>query len=555
MILSICQHHPTLLTILLDVCLSWNLIQESHILLRALLVASISPPNTSLPPISHPAHTSSLTDLCNTWTAAHSDQANAHRPFVRILIAVLTGTQACDVWTCKAITKLARDIHKKDFVSFVHIVTGLASTIGHKKPGNIAKNAGTPASVVVDATNERDRLNKWVITMLDYLWRNEDASPHVLAASAEGSSELQAIIAFLSQARLNRLHLLRAPSNVVQSELSDSIICLATCCFATISSNPSDSSDVQDLVNLLSETTPITPTFDELIALIFNDSAARCLSQNWSLDIMRKLRNQSAPLRSHSLLRLEASLWACALRYLERDTFAELPAQDELDVLRKQIIDAVDEAETRCFGSAVTGLSTSEFSKRRREKEGHPDGEWEWEEMVGCWIRRSPIAKKPRLENHSTISSRRVLRSMQPRRLESSSISTSPTLSASSWAAFSGSSTCTTPAMGNSDVDVDSEGDGYHPLTPGSRRPASNFTSILADAQVNRTMLHRKSTTILRHSLRASRVKRPPSSSVRKGVACEGVLVPAPDDSHLMLSSDDSLDLFACDESLPVTRL
>src|ERR1700683_2500891 len=120
MILSTCPHHPTLLTVLLDVCLKWSLGHESCTLLRALLVASVSPAMTPSP-ICHPAHSSYLLDLCTTWTAENHKAVNGRSistksMFVHILVDVLTDTRVPDTWTCQAVTKLAREIRKTEFV-------------------------------------------------------------------------------------------------------------------------------------------------------------------------------------------------------------------------------------------------------------------------------------------------------------------------------------------------------------------------------------------------------------------------------------------------------
>src|ERR1700737_2009377 len=135
MILNTCPHHPTLLTILLNVCLSYNLALESHIILHALLVVSISSPDASLPPIAHAAHTSYLIELLSTWTARSDQQPVSlctSRAFVIILTGVLADTRTPDVWTCRAIAKLARELRKKDFVSFIHLSIGLAQFISNK---------------------------------------------------------------------------------------------------------------------------------------------------------------------------------------------------------------------------------------------------------------------------------------------------------------------------------------------------------------------------------------------------------------------------------------
>lgn len=455
------------------------------------------------------------------------------------------------MWACKAIARLARELRQNDFVSFVHIVTGLACALRNKAGADTLKRVKGTTRNTLNNTIERDRLNKWVVAMLNHLWSNEDVSClDVLPRTAEQLNELQGIIEFLGQARMHGLHLVRAESDMAESKLPGSIVCLAVCCLAAISLDFGHA--VRDLVNLLSESTPITTTFDGLVALIFSDGDVTRSRQHWNLDVMRQLRKQAALLRSHSLLKLEASLWACALRYMERDNCSRWAVRDELDEMKRQIIDAVDEAEKRCFGSAVTDSCTSKPSKRYHEEERHLGGEWEWEEMVGCWIRRSPLVKRRRLDGPPKTRSQRMLRGTQFRRARNPSTATSLTPSTPSSTVFSESSTCATSASPAEGSNIDDEAANHEGLTMTSglcpKRRISNLFSILADAQTNRAILHRKRVEPLPLSLKASRaiIPKPPSLVGKRTRRDEGLPHSSTDDCQPTLSSDDSLNLFAC---------
>lgn len=550
MVLCTCPPHPTLLTLLMDVCLSWNLVQESHILLRALLVASISPPGTpNYPsPITHPSHSSYLVDLCAIWSAGQASVINNERQvytprvFVNILVDVLTESHLSDAWTCKSLAKFVRSIRKHDFASFVHVAAGLVDTISHNAGGAYAMGGKGKSRESAGVDKMRDRLNKWLACMHDGEWRN-------LEYCSEVPADMYTVTEFLRQARWSELHILRTKMGCTISEIPDSIICLTTYCLAMIAPQSSNKADYRDLIELLSETKPITSTFDDLVRSVLNDEDDfLSLPQGWHEDVMRKLHLYSAPLRSNLLLKLEASLWACALRYVECNYFLGLSYREEADVLKKQLIEAVDEAEMRCFGSKALG-QTPAVQAYNRDLGQSPGGEWEWEEMVGGWIRRSPIAHKPRLGSETSLPhSKRVLRSRLLLLMRRPPISASPTPSSSSSAIFSRSSTHDTSESFSDNCDANEEEKDVNPAKKPRLSPRiSNFTSILADAQMNRTILHEEPQ--FQHTPKNFAIRRPSTYIHRKGVSSDENLVPSRDDSFAMLPSDDSLDLFQAQSS------
>jgi hypothetical protein len=528
---------------------------------------------SSPPPISHPAHSSYLLDLCTTWIGKHNwnidTPSNFTRiSFIRILVDVLTNTNMPDVWTCRAVTKLAREVRKTEFVSFVHIALGLADTIGKTEGGvKHSRKRKWKTHKPVTATGIRDRLNKWVITMSNHLWTHiELVESAPLPPSAACSIEVQAIVAFLLQAQSFDLHLAGAQSATMESELADSIICLAVCCVASTSSLSDTTADVHHLVNLLWETIPISSTFDRLVALFLDGEEKRPFSKNWQAIVMQKLQTIATLLRSHSLLKLEASLWACVLRHLEQGSFSESNSRADVEVLKTQLINAVDDAEARCFGTPPVKPSPSELSQTRECFDADEDsrvGEWEWEEMVGCWIKRSPVVKKLKLGvQHPPVYPTRALRSTTLRRRKLSPILVSATPSTSSSTIFSKQSERATTSdlyTNESDAQDDDDDETHRISIVGTRqvttRCVSNFTSILANAQINRIVLHpnRKSAPQLpsvdRDTLPGSHVP-----SLQADISPDEVFVPLLDDSFSMLPSDDSLDMFAYPRSSPVAH-
>lgn len=557
-ILSTCPHHPTLLTVLLDVCLMWNLCHESYTLLRALLVASISSSPASPPPISHPAHSYYLLDLCATWTREPKCDIDScsiftQSSFTRILVDVLTTDNTLDVWTCKAVARLAREVRKTDFALFVHIATGIAYTIGGEQTKR--KSNGREA---IHTTIARKRLNKWVITMLNHLWANMD-----LADSELWSAELQAITEFLWQVQLSDLHLVRAKSVTVESELLDSIVCLATCSLVSFSTISDNNFDMRFLVGLLSEITPITSTFNELVTIILDsEDPSHPHILDWPENAMQELQRLADILRGHLLLRLEASLWACALQSLERDSYSESRFRPDVEELKSRVIDAVDEAESRCFGSVPVAPSASKSSQRRKHSDVDGEageGEWVWEEMVRCWIRRSPVVKRTRLDVQPPA---RALRStVMIHRRSHSPVSVSPPPSTSSSMIFSSLSGGGIESEPFTDEESRDDRKYIHRISnvtpkPVTTRRVSTFASILADAQINRIVLHpNKSSARHKPSMGFYPTTRSRHIPIRqKHIAPDEGLVPAFDESFSTLPSDDSLDLFAYAHSSPVAH-
>jgi len=567
MILSICPHHPTLLTILLDVCLMWNLGHESYTLLRSLLVTSVSSSATSPSPLSHPAHSFYLLDLldCTTGTAEPKCAADFHPiftqiSFTRIVVDVLRNSIMPDAWTCKAVTKFARLVRKSDFTSFVHIAAGLADVIGNIEGGEHTKKRGWKAHEAANTTSARERLDKWVITILHHLWTNMDLTgPELLPPSAMWPIELQAVVELLRQAQSSDLHLVHAKSMTMESKLPYSIVCVATCCLTSFSSLSENTINVRYLVSLLSEITPITSTFDELVTLILDGEDPWSAHMDWQAGVMRKLQILADLLRSHSLLRLEASLWACALRCLERNSYSESRFRPDVEELKNRVIDAVDEAESRCFGSALVAPSVSKLSQRRKRldaDEGAVGEEWEWEEMVRCWIRRSPVVKRTRLD----VKQPRVLRSTMIRQRKHSSIFVSPPISTSSSTVSSRSPGGATKSQSSTDEESHDDGNENHRVSNVRPRPVvtrrvSNFASILADAQMNRIILHSGRTSTRHKPSTGFYTSIPSHMPIRqKNIAPEEDLVPALYDAFSTLPSDDSLDLFAYTLSSPIAH-
>ena len=535
MVLRMCPHHPTLLNALMDVCLSWNLIHETEIVLHALLEASILPPQgrSTLSPISHPAHSSYLIDLHSNYAYIHQfHDSSMRRPstqdsFVRSLVRVLTTCHLPEAWTSKSVAIFARETRKNHFPSLVYIATGLAQSIGCPRE----KERFVGGKMVTRSCEEnaamRDQLNKWVISMIGST--HEDHLDHLLH--------------FLAQAQLSDLHVSRTVSTAIEPELCDNIICLALSCLNALSNRPEHTRDSASVVNLLAQANPITATFIELLCPLFHDDV-QSHPKMFFAQLVHLSRRYTTLLRSHSLLRLEASLWACTLRYMESQSSSAVSCCKEMTTLKSEVIAAVDEVESRCFGSRTSGSSISLHRNRKRAGEEAIGLEWEWEDTVGCWIRCSPVVKRPRLETTQTRKTKPKLHNTSnPLR----STSPTPSTSLSIFSRTSVHAPCdnfTDKSIDDDDPETqDTRGDMYK---EGIRRRVSDFSYILANAQMNRTILHRKP----QPKLQASHFTRHEPFRPRKiSYVDENIIMSSVDDPFSALASDDSLNLFNMNSS------
>ncbi|KII92238.1 hypothetical protein PLICRDRAFT_172352 [Plicaturopsis crispa FD-325 SS-3] len=443
-VLNTCPRHPTLFSLLLNLCLERRLLEHAETLLAELLPVAFRSMNSVPPAICHPAHASYLTDLLETWTKTASV-----RSFSRIAAGALLDAESPAAWSSKAVGNLARDLRKLDLLSFIRMTDGLMQSIQSLEKGKTSKPAGMDSGL-------RARLMAWMVITVESLASNGsklmDCETHTAA------------LALLARAETMMLHYRRTD----EADIPDAMICLATLCLTSAT----DPRDTAQLVSLLRRTTHVTTTFAFIASKLPSADA------------------HAAALRAHDLPDLEACLWACALHDLERSS--RDPA------LRAVLIARVDDAERRCFAA---------------------QGGWEWEDMVGGWVRASPAVKRRRVD---------------VRRADSVASSSS----LSSAASFPSFRAVSESSFTEEEDEKEKENAPSSPMPTSQPRRVSNFSSILADTLMNRTVLHPKTkhknpapVTPLRPS--AKRARSPMST-------------PAP-----VLSSDDVLDMFTYIGSSP----
>ncbi|KAI0644592.1 hypothetical protein C8Q79DRAFT_913270 [Trametes meyenii] len=550
-ILETCPHHPTLLNALLEVCLSQALVPETRTILSSFFVVAIGPrAQSAYPcPLNHPAHKNFLSTLRESC----SETVINDRTFTHLLIGTLDAPSPTrlQAWTSKAVTRLARDLRERDFAgSFVPLCLSLASTLAEERP---KPKPGFKSSRVPEGTSNKlydeslERLAKWADSMLNVL--------HVSASDA--SHEAYACVDFLTHVAQYQLHVSDEPPASPSTCLADALVCLAAYCLASPHATSLHEHDLSTLRSILLSAHIKNTSFDGLVSLIFPrprfEMFAMPLAEPEGADTptppptlpdvrdggMQALSALAAPLRTHGLTKCEAALWVAALQHVEEliasptvtqsmTTPGRKLNQSQLYNLRLEFMDRMEEAERRCFGGGLGGgmAGTAPLAA---------EGEWEWEEMVGSWVLKSPapaLAKKlkedgraakrrkvdgnasgqasrpqfpttvrdaleaarptPRVvmrapPNEPSASARRPAPTSRPARMvkgkasssASSSSSRAPSRSMSSKENSSDDDENAAPAVKTAKVSRPQKA-----MAPPPRRP-SNFTTILADAQMN----------------------------------------------------------------------
>lgn len=395
-ILEACPHHPTLLSALLDVSLSHSLVPEAQTVLSHLFAVAVKPraQSTYTCPLTHPAHKNFLSTLRKSCAQSIIN----NRTFARLVIDCLSepASTRLHAWTSKAVTRLAREFREQDFSGcFVPLCTGLVQAVADVKPN---AKGGRKGGKVWDDVHAQlydeaiERLRRWAITMLDRLH----------ASSPDSMDDFVACVDFLVDAASHGLHESHDTPTPPPACLANTLVCLTAYCVSSqrsASLHPHDFSSLQDI---LRSANVKNGTFNDLISHIFplprielfamplaepedaNTPTPPPTPPTIHGDAIEAVSALATPLRTQGLVKCEAALWLAALQHVEEliaaptvtqsmTTPGRKLSQSQLYSLRLELMDRMEDAESRMAGMAPP-----------------EEGEWEWEEMVGSWVLKSP---------------------------------------------------------------------------------------------------------------------------------------------------------------------
>ncbi|GJE95925.1 hypothetical protein PsYK624_121170 [Phanerochaete sordida] len=396
-ILSQCSSNHTLLAILLELTISYGLILESRLILRHLLqrvLQASSLPSTSetlLLEIAHPAHSKYLTSLLDACCPTSGGLITADT-FVQILSEVICGLSmghGAQVWTAKPIIHLARSLRAKHYPAFLSMCASVGQFLtSHIDPSN--HNSNIPANIDSVAS----RSGKWLSHACQHL--HEISSPPLDAGAIE---EIGLISDILASANLSGFHRLSVSGEA--RVLPDAIVCLADMLLTPPMVDLLPKPAATNLHSILRTASVRPETFGILIDVtmppVASPSADGALGPSLVVhSTVAALDRWASTLRAHAYHLREASFWASALLHVEHLTPEPGTHYDpaahhtsllaSLARLRCAVVQRVDAAEARCFAHAGAAPADTNSQTPRRA----PAGAWRWEDMLGCWVQRTP---------------------------------------------------------------------------------------------------------------------------------------------------------------------
>lgn len=348
--------------------------------------------------------------------------------FVTILGDVLSNIRSPDVWSCKALSRVVQEICGQDPYSLTDIVYSLVEVMSNMDPDQVETSL----------TGRK----------LLHVWLNSSFAAAFKSFRTDGLNHrvFQSILTFLMACGRKQMHCSSAiPGPYPSDQVPNAIVCMATFLLSAASSILSPT-DLTYVVNLLREVEPTAVTHTLLITTTFSLLGS---SPEGLWDCQDQVRQYAQSLRVRNLFRLEASLWACALRQIDAGLLS-VCGREAVKAYHSDLMDLVDEAEKRCFGPVD---DTGEKLPDRHAADSFPKLEWEWEPIVGSYVGKS---------NSHSPSTKRTNQSLSP-----------PGRSSKRARSCSGA-------------------------PPQKRcrlmRSSSNFSSLLSDALSQRIVLHRDHT-------------------------------------------------------------
>lgn len=548
-ILTLCPLHHSLLAILLDVTVSYNLASESRQVLRHLFecafqsIPSDGIGDSKIPQIAHPTHSNYLTQLLDTCRRIGKHFSD--RTFVQVFCDALlqaSSIPTARIWTCKATINLARTLRSRDYVSFLSLCSAAGQCLASLSQAD-SRRSGIPMEVRnSDSLDEvACRLGKWLSHGCQRL---HDLSSH--PRDANGEEEIASLAEILVHA--SSYELARFPWSADAQVLPESLACLSTMLLAAPMTSLLTTTARLSVHSILRRLQGRLETYGILVDVALshlskNDGDCSAAPALLASSCIQSLSKWTRSLRDHSYHLLEASLWSSALSHIESLT-PEMGSHYDpavhhhaflsgLERLRYEIVRRVEDAERRCFDENAK-LGTSDSQTPRKDKLSKD--QWRWEDLVGCWVQKTPMvaspaagtkrrrsalddappAAKPKYgrQTMEALSDRTARRDVAlekrrpPTRAGSvASSSTSAPAGRSRHAGPSAVQRSRSPARPPSSASASASASSSRLSTPhdnqenacpsrsstaapAASRRKSNFASILRDAQVNRVVLH-----------------------------------------------------------------
>ncbi|TFK25498.1 hypothetical protein FA15DRAFT_668372 [Coprinopsis marcescibilis] len=509
-ILDVCPHHTTLLSILLDVALVHNLGTQASQLLEAFLFVALRPKPNAPASICHASHAKFLVDHLDKWISAGFPVES----FIKILSTVLGETEDIATWSSKAIGMLGSRLQHVHMPSLRWLSTRLVIFLSTEQPPGSSPGSRdqlfltasrwidgvTNIMIYTVTTNQSHRLpnHDWLLDLVAALQQT-------LTCAGERTCGVQC--------------------------LQDSFTCLCTHLLAL---HPDILSSISNgVARCLSLNRPRASTFHSLVNAVFGSKQTLDLQHSH-----KALKTYVSAFQTHHLIQQEASLWTCALTFVENlETDSELQGKrTEIKLYREQLMLLVDTAERSLPSQSFDNLLDTgpEPTPRPSKLISHDlttparrnNDEWDWDAMMSCWIRR----RRPQ----------EVLAKDWPPK---------PSL----WSIKKCKIASVTPRKGAAVPFSPHKAIPFHPLgrkfhkqsdSGQDQRPLNDFTSLVANAVSHRTTLHGP------HKLKAFKTQsssaiKPLVHSVDLGAREKGNLPLTAEVESCHLPSDDVLDLFA----------
>ncbi len=376
-----------------------------------------------------------LIELCDEWTRlapAACVGAFTRRTFAAITLEVLVEHGPRQAWICKSVTRLAQFFRTQDFGCFLSFLRGLIEAITKWSRRAVHEHDEDP----VEDLTLFSRLAKWTGVITSDFFAIADQGADRLDTSDTHAEQFNSIAEILASAFDTGIHL-QLPTDVSDDSTDirshqAALVCAATHCLSTPLFSEIGVRKQNALLALLRDATPDLTTFGSI--------AHRPLAH---------LRAIAGHLRLHDLGALEVALWTCAVELSGRAEPRTDPAS------HTALVDALSAAEQRFY------MGTANV------------GEWEWEDMVGSWVRVrrvSPVRRPPRKHTR-----RETVPSQAKRRRLQSRPSPSPPSSSATSRSTSVSAGCT-PFLSSA---ASSSGSSLSTLSSPSSRSKSPFSVVV----------------------------------------------------------------------------